>query len=65
MQDENYNDISISEELQVKIEKLLSARVIAKEKKDFSHADEIRNELRELGVEIKDSKEGTSWNLIK
>jgi len=65
LQDENYNDIFIPEELKVKIEKLLSARVIAKEKKDFSHADEIRNELRELGVEIKDSKEGTSWNLIK
>ena len=65
LQDENYNHISISEELKVKIEKLLSQRVIAKEKKDFSHADKIRDELRELGVEIKDSKEGTSWNLVK
>ena len=65
LQDKNYNHVSISEELKVKIEKLLSARVIAKEKKDFSHADKIRNELRELGVEIKDSKEGTSWNLVK
>ena len=65
LQDENYNDISISEELHVKIKKLLSERVLAKEKKDFSHADKIRDELRELGVEIKDSKEGTSWNLIK
>ena len=65
LQDKNYNHISISEELQVKIEKLLSARVIAKEKKDFFHADKIRDELRELGVEIKDSKEGTSWNLVK
>ena len=65
LQDKNYNHVSISEELKVKIEKLLSARVIAKEKKDFSHADKIRDELRELGVEIKDSKEGTSWNLIK
>ena len=65
LQDENYNHIFIPEELKVKIEKLLSARVIAKEKKDFSHADKIRDELRELGVEIKDSKEGTSWNLVK
>ena len=65
LQDENYNHISISEELKVKIEKLLSQRVIAKEKKDFSHADKIRDELRELGVEIKDTKEGTSWNLVK
>ena len=65
LQDKNYNHISISEELQVKIEKLISERVLAKEKKDFSHADKIRDELRELGVEIKDSKEGTSWNLVK
>jgi len=65
LQDKNYNHVSISEELKVKIKKLLSERVLAKEKKDFSHADKIRDELRELGVEIKDSKEGTSWNLIK
>ncbi len=65
LQDENYNHIFIPEELKVKIEKLLSARVIAKEKKDYSHADKIRDELRELGVEIKDTKEGTSWNLVK
>ena len=46
-------------------EKLLSERATAKEKKDFSYADKIRDELIELGVEIKDTKEGTSWKLVK
>ena len=65
LQDENYDHISISKDLKLKIEKLLSERATAKEKKDFSYADKIRDELIELGVEIKDTKEGTSWKLVK
>ena len=34
-----------------------------KEKKDYELADKIRNELLDLGVEIKDTSSGTDWNL--
>ena len=43
------------------IEGLLKEREEAKAAKDFARADEIRDELLEIGVEIKDTREGTSW----
>lgn len=43
------------------IESLLQERSEAKAEKNWARADEIRNLLNERGIEIKDSKEGTSW----
>ena len=44
------------------IEKMLAIRVDAKKNKDFQLSDKIRNELLELNISIKDSREGTTWN---
>lgn len=46
-----------------KIEKLIEERDQARDKKDFHRADEIRDELDKLGVEIKDSAQGTTWRI--
>ena len=35
----------------------------AKTNKDFKTSDEIRDELKRLGFEIKDGKEGTSYTI--
>lgn len=40
------------------VEKLISDREEARERKDWQRADEIRNRLEEMGVEIKDRKTG-------
>lgn len=45
------------------IELLLNLRIEAKKNKDWGTADRIRNELNALGVEIKDTKEGFTWEL--
>jgi len=45
------------------IEILLKLRQEAKLKKDWALADEIRNKLTEMGVVIKDTKDGSSWEL--
>ncbi|MBK8805463.1 MAG: cysteine--tRNA ligase [Bacteroidales bacterium] len=42
---------------------LLNYRQKSKENKDWSTADEIRNELKEIGIIIKDSKEGFTWEM--
>lgn len=36
----------------------------AKKNKDYETADKIRNELLKKGVELKDTREGTTWNKI-
>jgi cysteinyl-tRNA synthetase len=42
---------------------VLSIRQEAKAKKDFAVSDKIRDELNKLNIAIKDSKDGTSWNV--
>ena len=42
---------------------VLKLRANAKENKDFDTADLIRDELNKAGIEIKDSREGSSWEL--
>jgi cysteinyl-tRNA synthetase len=41
----------------------LKIRGEAKLRKDFYTSDQIRDQLKEIGIEIKDGKEGTSYNL--
>lgn len=43
------------------IELLLQLRAKARENKDWASSDLIRDQLKELGVIIKDGKEGASW----
>lgn len=44
-----------------RIEELLVERTEARSNKDFARADEIREELTAMGIEIMDSAEGSSW----
>ena len=39
----------------------IAARAAAKAGRDFPQADRIRRELAEIGIELKDSPQGTSW----
>lgn len=52
------------EELAAWVEEKIEERKAARKDKDFARADEIRQELLDRGVEIKDTREGTTWNLI-
>lgn len=47
-----------------KIEELIEQRNIAKKSKDFAKADEIRDELKQMGIEIKDTRQGVQWSRI-
>lgn len=52
------------DELTAWIEEKIAERKEAKKAKDFAKADAIRDELLAKGVEVKDTREGTVWNLI-
>ncbi|MGZ5872488.1 MAG: cysteine--tRNA ligase [Bradyrhizobium sp.] len=48
-----------------KIEGLITDRTAARARKDFKESDRIRDELAAMGVVIKDSKEGTTWEIAR
>lgn len=54
----------VSDEDVQKIEALIVARMEAKEAKDYARADAIRDELLQMGIQIKDTHEGTSWEQV-
>ncbi|MEJ5052905.1 cysteine--tRNA ligase [Sphingobacterium sp. MYb382] len=43
---------------------IIDIRNEAKKNKDFTTSDKIREELTAIGIQLKDSKEGTLWNKI-
>ena len=45
------------------VEMVLEMRRDAKMNRDFATSDLIRQKLTDLGIQIKDTKEGTDWNL--
>ena len=51
---------SLSEE----IEALIEQRQQARKEKNFAKADEIRSRLLEMGIELKDTREGVQWKRI-
>jgi cysteinyl-tRNA synthetase len=48
-----------------RVDALILARGEARKAKDFAAADRIRDELVAMGVVLKDSKEGTSWEVAR
>ncbi|HET7885295.1 MAG TPA: cysteine--tRNA ligase, partial [Bradyrhizobium sp.] len=47
------------------VEALIADRAAARARKDFKESDRIRDELAAMGVVIKDSKEGTTWEIAR
>ncbi|WP_441277010.1 cysteine--tRNA ligase [Tardiphaga sp. 172_B4_N1_3] len=48
-----------------KVDGLIADRTAARARKDFKESDRIRDELAAMGVVIKDSKEGTTWEIVR
>jgi cysteinyl-tRNA synthetase len=47
------------------VDSLISSRTAARARRDFKESDRIRDELAAMGVVIKDSKEGTTWEIAR
>jgi cysteinyl-tRNA synthetase len=47
------------------IDSLISDRTAARARKDFKESDRIRDELAAMGIVIKDSKDGTTWEVAR
>ena len=51
-----------SQEQDAEIDALVAARTAAKQAKNFAEADRIRDQLKDMGIVLVDSKEGTTWH---
>ncbi len=47
------------------VERLISERTAARARKDFKESDRIRDQLAAMGIAIKDSKDGTTWEVAR
>ncbi|MGE0750178.1 MAG: cysteine--tRNA ligase [Variibacter sp.] len=47
------------------VEALIAARNAARKAKNFAESDRIRDELAAMGVVLKDSKDGTTWEVAR
>lgn len=43
---------------------IIELRKDVRERKDWAASDKIRDSLKEIGIQLKDSKEGTEWGEI-
>ena len=52
------------ESLDAKVEELIAQRQAARKAKDFARADEIRDTLSGMGIQLKDTREGVKWQRL-
>jgi cysteinyl-tRNA synthetase len=50
---------------EAEVAKLIAARNAARGVKDFQESDRIRDELARMGVVLKDTKDGTTWEIAR
>jgi cysteinyl-tRNA synthetase len=55
---------SSNTELNDVLEMVIDIRKSAKENKDYATSDKIRIGLQSIGIQLKDSKDGTTWNKV-
>ena len=48
-----------------KVTSLIAARNAARQAKNFRESDRLRDELAKMGVVVKDTKEGTTWEIAR
>ena len=57
------NEESTQKQLSATIELLIKLRAEARVNKDFALSDQIRDQLQDMGIQLKDGKEGTTFSI--
>lgn len=52
------------ENIDGEIEELIAQRTAARQNKDWTKADQIRDKLKSMGIELEDTKDGVKWRKI-
>jgi len=61
IEDNQSLNTKLTEEQKIIVEKMIQEREIARKSKDFKKADEIREQLKGMGIFIDDTSSGTIW----
>jgi len=56
--------VEFPEAVDAEVEKLIAQRQAAREGRDFARADEIRQQLLRMGIQLDDTKDGTRWKRV-
>lgn len=56
-----YGENNEDAEFAAEVEKLIEARQNARKEKNWAEADRIRDQLKDMGVVIMDTKQGVQW----
>tara|TARA_B100000686_G_scaffold94845_1_gene101397 strand:+ start:1146 stop:2594 length:1449 start_codon:yes stop_codon:yes gene_type:complete len=59
-----FNIETIDSSLEFEIENMIKERTKARESKDWAKSDSIRDKLKDMGIEIQDTPEGTKWRRV-
>ena len=51
-----------TDDLDSEIEALIEERTLARKSKDFKRADEIRDQLKAMGIILEDTPQGVKWS---
>ncbi len=58
-----YN-VGKADNLDAEVEELIAQRTAARKAKDFAKADQIRDQLKEMGIVLEDTPQGVKWSRI-
>jgi cysteinyl-tRNA synthetase len=50
---------------EAEIKTLIADRAAARARKDWKESDRLRDELAKMGVVVKDTKDGTTWEIAR
>jgi cysteinyl-tRNA synthetase len=57
--------IEFPEVIDAEVERLIADRQAARDRRDFARADEIRQQLLSMGIQLDDTKDGTRWKRLR
>jgi cysteinyl-tRNA synthetase len=57
--------IEFPEAVDAEVERLIAERQAARDRRDFARADEIRQQLLRMGIQLDDTKDGTRWKRVR
>ena len=59
-----YEEFNIDKSIENPIDEIIALRKTARDNKDWAKSDEIRDKLLAHKIQLKDTKEGTTWQII-